>query len=754
MSGIQKLDGKVSSVLRSQVSTVSLASAVTELVYNSIDAEATKVEVLVDISSMSLMICDNGKGMIPNDLDKLGSHNATSKISGIRDLTHLKTHGFRGEAIYCIANVSHFTIASKVKDYSCGRIRTLPHSSMMFTEKVPTKNSSMLLEPFAMQQHGTKVVVGNLLYNTPVRRRIIQNEPAYKTYAALKENLFQVLVLHPELQLKVDCINDLGTKSTLFASTNVSAQLTAHQKLSYAFLNTFGNVVPLESLRRVSVGYKEFNLSGIISRNAIRVKDFQLIYINGREYRNMSLLRMVDNLFQTTVFENNKSNSTDVKSVGRPYTNHAVVIMDIRCPQKIDDLLQDRSKKLLLSSYSDVLHPLIIKVIRSFLSHEGFAHTSHEYPVNTETAVLPTINHEKINAVLNSQIRMAMIDDREIRGRMGKGRLSSRRSRDRSPYHNSSIRIGKRLAESALTSVSQSNFPPKVHKGNDHCCNFSLDHDQEYSISRSHLKAAEVINQVGKKFILLKIRPDKKREHSTLVIVDQHASDERIKLETYLKEFIDSVVAGTIQSQPVSNCTIEVSSTELELFKHFRDEFFSWGICYHLDSSSGSSFICITSLPTILNQKFNDDKDYLRSVLQQMVQDMKNLKTLSIRTWIDQKGASSIENDDWSKCYSCIPEVFREIFNSKACRSAIMFGDTLSKNECSFLIKKLAECWLPFQCAHGRPSIVPLAHLGTDDEDMRGVQGSFFLDYDANEPDQYPTFAADSPVLELSSNVA
>ncbi|QLL30974.1 hypothetical protein HG536_0A07890 [Torulaspora globosa] len=733
MPNIHRLDAKVLKVLRSQVSTVSLASAVTDLVQNSIDAEATEIKVLIDVTRASFMVCDNGKGICPADLDKLGLHNVTSKISSLRDLTTLKTYGFRGEAIFCIASVSHVTVASKVADCNSGRIRTLPHSSRLFTERAKARCSSLTLEPFGMEEHGTKIVVEDLLYNTPVRRKIIESDPAYKTHVAIKERLFQLLVLHPEIQLQVDYVSDSEGRNTLFASNNVSARLTPHQKLSKVFLNTFGTIVPLESLRRVSAMYKKFKLNGIISKNAVRTRDFLLIYINGREYHNVSILKMIDKLFQRTVFENSNFNKTDAKSVGKSYANHAVVILDIRCPHNVDDLLQDRSKKLLLVSNADVLHPLILKVINSFLSHEGFAHSSLQDLAGSETPKLPEGNRVGIKAALSSQIRVAKVDSREIRGRIDGGSRSVRGSKKHLLSETLNKAVKRKLTQFPLASVSRSGSPLKLLEPDDCGSGLSFNANYECSISRSNLKGAEVINQIGKKFILLKMWPEKGSCNPNIVVADQHASDERIKLETYLKDFINEVLNGTIQTQSISDCVIEVSHTELELFRYFKEEFFSWGICYHFNHSSESAFIFITSLPSILNQKFNGDKDYLKGVLQQMVQDMKSLKKLPIRNCKIHDNANRNDHHEWTKYYGCIPQVFHEIFKSKACRSAIMFGDMLSRTECSFLIKKLAECWIPFQCAHGRPSIVPLAQLGSlenEDKSIIAFQRSFCLDYD------------------------
>jgi DNA mismatch repair protein MLH3 len=72
--------------------------------------------------------------------------------------------------------------------------------------------------------------------------------------------------------------------------------------------------------------------------------------------------------------------------------------------------------------------------------------------------------------------------------------------------------------------------------------------------------------------------------------------------------------------------------------------------------------------------------------------------------------SDSQSNDEhsWLAQLSDCPTVLVEMLNSRACRSAVMFNDELSPNECCDLVKRLAKCVFPFQCAHGRPSMVPL----------------------------------------------
>merc|ERR1711981_233375 len=73
------------------------------------------------------------------------------------------------------------------------------------------------------------------------------------------------------------------------------------------------------------------------------------------------------------------------------------------------------------------------------------------------------------------------------------------------------------------------------------------------------------------------------------------------------------------------------------------------------------------------------------------------------------------DSGDWIKRIGSCPQDMLNMANSRACRSAIMFNDSLSKRECEELVGKLAECRLPFMCAHGRPSMVPLIELGDVD---------------------------------------
>ena len=120
---IRKLDSDVSERLKSQACTVSLASAVREIVQNSVDAHATTIDVMIDLPNLSFAVYDDGIGLTRSDLNILATQNYTSKIRKMNDLVTMNTYGYRGDALYSISNVSKLFVCSKKKDYNSAWMR-------------------------------------------------------------------------------------------------------------------------------------------------------------------------------------------------------------------------------------------------------------------------------------------------------------------------------------------------------------------------------------------------------------------------------------------------------------------------------------------------------------------------------------------------------------------------------------------------------------------------------------------------------
>ncbi|GAB2282899.1 hypothetical protein Dimus_017434 [Dionaea muscipula] len=206
------------------------------------------------------------------------------------------------------------------------------------------------------------------------------------------------------------------------------------------------------------------------------------------------------------------------------------------------------------------------------------------------------------------------------------------------------------------------------------------------SVSRRCLEDAKVLLQVDKKFIPVVAG-------GTLVVVDQHAADERIRLE----ELRQKVLSGEVKSITYLEVEKELvlPETAYQLLYNYAEPIQGWGWICSIHAQSSGSFkknlnlltgqppsVTLLSVPCILNV---------------------NLTDTDLLEYLEQLAAT-----DGS---STMPPAVIRILNYKACRGAIMFGDTLLPSECSLIIEELKQTSLCFQCAHGRPTTAPLVNL-------------------------------------------
>ncbi len=139
------------------------ASVLKELVENSLDAGASRIEVAVEGAGIELLeVSDDGAGILSEDLPLALCRHATSKLYADTDLLHLGSYGFRGEALPAIASVSRFTICSRTADASAARCLQLSGDVLAHDE-------------LAARAPGTTVRVADLFYNVPARRKFLKS---------------------------------------------------------------------------------------------------------------------------------------------------------------------------------------------------------------------------------------------------------------------------------------------------------------------------------------------------------------------------------------------------------------------------------------------------------------------------------------------------------------------------------------------------------------------------------------------------
>ena len=136
------------------------ASAVKELIENSLDAGAGRVEVEIEEGGMSLIrVSDDGSGMSPEDAQRAVTEHATSKIRTADDLASVASLGFRGEALHAIGAVSHLTLTTRKRA-----------SEDSLGTRVRVTAGEMVESATAAHSPGTTVEARDLFFNLPVRR--------------------------------------------------------------------------------------------------------------------------------------------------------------------------------------------------------------------------------------------------------------------------------------------------------------------------------------------------------------------------------------------------------------------------------------------------------------------------------------------------------------------------------------------------------------------------------------------------------
>ena len=236
------------------------ASALKEILENSIDAEASQINVeLLEGGIKLIRVTDNGSGIAAEDLPLAIERHATSKLISEDDLYAIHTLGFRGEGLASIASVSWFNLASRLADNSIGY-----QISNIFGEVQEVKPASL--------NFGSVVEAKDLYHNIPARKKFLKSETT--EYSHCKTAFERLAVSHPEIGFR------------LSHNTKEIYNLPASD-LMQRVADLFGNSYATRAFCVAEVGGEELTLSGYVYHPAYleQNKNVQLFYVNGRFVR-------------------------------------------------------------------------------------------------------------------------------------------------------------------------------------------------------------------------------------------------------------------------------------------------------------------------------------------------------------------------------------------------------------------------------------------------------------------------------------
>ncbi|KAJ5355491.1 uncharacterized protein N7496_012703 [Penicillium cataractarum] len=293
-------------------------------------------------------------------------------------------------------------------------------------------------------------------------------------------------------------------------------------------------------------------------------------------------------------------------------------------------------------------------------------------------------------------------------------------------------------------------------------------------LQRQSLATASIIAQVDQKFILAKfdpICPSATVDHDSegvLVLIDQHAADERCRVEQLFKDMFISPGSldqhDQVQTVGIEPISFSISATEATLFRKYLDFFGNWGIGYSITMKALSeASVQVQAVPTLIAERCRLEPNLIADLLRREIwnfEEENGKPPGSKRPTRNFSTGGDVDDDEfsanrtgaivahpWVQKMSGCPQSILDLLNSRACRGAIMFNDPLSLQECEELVTRLSRCAFPFQCAHGRPSMIPILDLrpqpgiGNVPSDA-GIMGSDYDEHDNNGVDFLDAFQA------------
>ena len=265
MSRIQLLSEEVASQVAAGEVVERPASVVKELVENSLDAGARRIEVMMRRGGISLIrVVDDGYGMDRDDALLCLERHATSKIRTGADLAAIRTLGFRGEALPSIASVSRFRLSTRERDAVAG------------TEILVTGGKIDYVRDGG-DAPGTQIEVRSLFFNLPARRKFLRTE---NTEASHVESALQMQALgHPEVGFVL-----LADERTVF-------QLPPVANLRDRVRDLYGRALAEELLEVPEIAFDGISVRGFIGKPGVSrsSRAQQVVFVNGRAVENATL---------------------------------------------------------------------------------------------------------------------------------------------------------------------------------------------------------------------------------------------------------------------------------------------------------------------------------------------------------------------------------------------------------------------------------------------------------------------------------
>ena len=665
------------------------SSVVKELVENAIDAGATAITVeITDGGKKLIRITDNGSGMDAEQVPLAFLRHATSKIEKVEDLTHIASLGFRGEALSSIAAVSQVELITKTP------------SGISGTRYVIEGGKEQSLEEMGAPE-GTTFLIRNLFYNTPARSKFLKSD---MTEAGYINTLMEQLALsHPEISFKY------------IQNRQVKLSSSGNYSVKDVIYSVYGREIA-KALLDVSYENDFMKIEGFVGKPEISRgnRTFENYYINGRYVKNKIITKAIEDGYKGLVMQHKfpfvslriemDGNDLDVNvhpakrevRFARETEVYTAIYETVRKVLTHRELIpqvsvgkDEPTSRTEQIKPGNIPEPFEVKRRQEMYGHPNRTANiaSHAAPTASEvrsTAPVPSIPYNKPtngtasygsaetahNSSADKYKRVDSLRENPVYGsqpftkeeeKMFSGTLKDGRNENSVAETADYEAISEKPAESAPPEVdnepikSQEQEPPK-----------QLELFEERLLAPESRSRHRLIGQLFDTYWLVQFEDN-------FYIIDQHAAHEKVYYERFVKQF----QSQNIQSQYVSPpLIVSLSLEEKNLLKANKKYFRDFG--FEIEPFGGREY-SISAVP---------------SSLLGMTEEELFLEMLDHLTADGSKDAF---------------EIFASRLATMACKAAVKGNHSMSPQEADKLIDELLTLENPYNCPHGRPTIIAMS---------------------------------------------
>lgn len=511
-------------------------SVIKELIENSIDANASKIFVEIKNGGKSyIRITDNGMGIDAEDIEMVFERHSTSKIHQIDDLDALNTLGFRGEALASIASVAQVEVTTKTEEGDTGISIALSGGEILSKKEVSATQ-------------GTTIIIRNLFFNTPARRKFMKSVKAEAT--KINEVITRLAISKSVIAFRY--VNNNNIMFTTPGDGNLSKVL-----LSIFPKELYQNMIQLSSIKKNTC-----EVSGYIS---------QPMY--GRGNRNLEIFFVNNRLVKSKLLS---------KAVEKAYENKLMIhrfpicILNISVPpETIDVNIHPAKTEVKFYDEKEVMNILTTEISKALeagtrIIKPDFTQTyDSKYRNTDEDVVSSSINKDSKGITTSSHLKHSSTDNDNgsVPYNMNKSESKSLAAR-----LNEKLLQDQKLQDQEIENIQETMLSEKEES-----LPFSLD----------PLQGFKILGQAFHSYILFESK-------TTLFLVDQHAAHERI---LYDQLYEDAQQNKVIRQRLLKPESLRLSPEDYALFKEHESVFDEVGFTIE---SFGKDTIVIREVPLAL----------------------------------------------------------------------------------------------------------------------------------------------------------